>query len=185
MADVTILRLGGSLVERSINVLARGDDGSQFYGVPNVVVFPPGVSSRVVSITAVSDGIPELNTTFDLVLTPYGDPASKIGTQRTVSLVVRESDDPYGVVRFPVDQQILEVRESTLGRNFTAEFTILRDQGTFGEIAAHWMVNSSSSVVEDVYPTEGTVIFQDGVNQSSITIQSIDDQVLSLIFSKL
>lgn len=177
LAQVTILRVGGSLVERSIYCSARGDDGSQLLGIPNVVVFPPGVVSMDINIVANLDGIPELNMTYDLLLTPYGDPASKVGVERTVTVVVLENDDPYGVFNFPIDGQTLLINESLSNENFTAEFEVVRGGGSFGDVTVSWMVIQTSFMV-DVYPTEGTVNFPDGVVRSSFTIQSVNDQVI-------
>jgi hypothetical protein len=63
--EVTVDRIGGDLVARRVlfNVFPNGSQ--EFYGVPNELIFDPGVRSRKATVLARNDGVPEVCASYD------------------------------------------------------------------------------------------------------------------------
>ena len=78
-----------------INSTANED----FFSPNNVVEFPDGASTASASLVLNNDMIPEGNETFQVVITnAFG--GAEIGSQSTMELVVRASDEPHGEFQF-------------------------------------------------------------------------------------
>ena len=178
LTQVTILRLGGSLVERSVRYFAQGDSMplQEFYGLPQVVTFYPGETSKEVSFVAQPDTIPELNETFQLTLASFGNPPSDLGVRTTIDITVLENDDPHGIFGFPEDPMVRSIDESTGSDSYTARFPVVRSAGRFGQANISWSVVTTGAIV-DISPLSGTLSFQDGVNTLDIGITARADEV--------
>lgn len=64
--DVIIERIGGSLIESSVQYSIEPNGADEFYGATNILVFPPGVNESSARILAKKDGIPEVANIFSL-----------------------------------------------------------------------------------------------------------------------
>ena len=66
--------------------------------VSGVVTFDAGESRSEINLTIVNDGIPEFRETFIVELTkPVG--GATIGDRRTVDVIIKENDYPFGLFR--------------------------------------------------------------------------------------
>ena len=77
---------------------------SDFFGTNLVATFPDGTTSISAIITIRNDAVPEGNETFILQITGtrFG---AEVGSQSTMALVIRASDEPHGAVQFdPVSE---------------------------------------------------------------------------------
>ena len=177
--EIVIVRGGGSLVTRSVRYYAEGDAGGEFFGIPNVAVFPPGVTSQTIFIAAQADRIPELHEDFVLTLQSYGNPPSELGSRTRVNITIVQNDDPYGVFTFDENPMIRNIDESSEEGYHTALFPVRRSAGLFDTVGVTWEVTPYSSVV-DLSPANGTLIFEDGISYRYIEIVATDDLVSDL-----
>ena len=176
--EVVIRRIGGSLVRRSVRYYAEGDQGGEFFGVPNVADFPPGVTSKTVFIAANADGIPEILEKFVLTLQSYGNPPSELGFLTKVNITIMPSDDPNGVFEFAENPTIRNIDESTGDNPHQALLPVRRSAGSFGFCEVSWKVFPGPFASHiDLSPTNGTVIFLEGQTLRYIEIIATDDEV--------
>ncbi|XP_072038274.1 adhesion G-protein coupled receptor V1-like [Amphiura filiformis] len=174
--ELTIVRIGGSLVTRSVRLYAEGDNGGEFFGVPNVAVFPPGVTSQTIFIAASADGIPELQEGFVLTLQSYGNPPSELGSRTKVNVSIIQSDDPNGVFEFDENPTIRYIDESIGDIRHQALFPVKRTAGLFGEPKVSWKVLPRTSSI-DLSPINGTLTFHNGDTLRYIDIIATDDDI--------
>lgn len=58
---------------------------------------------------------------------------------------------------------------------FTAVFSIIRNQGTFGNVTVFWAIHPVST--KDIFPEQGTVFFGNEEFLKNITVYSLPDEV--------
>ncbi|XP_061528205.1 adhesion G-protein coupled receptor V1 isoform X2 [Phycodurus eques] len=108
------------------------------------ITFTAGEDSKAIILEAISDKLPEFNEFFVLRLVniSYGQLAA---TSLSASLVIPFNDDPYGVFAIADSDLDQEVAEDVLSEEDMADvssFTILRQQGTFGDVRVAWEIVS-------------------------------------------
>ncbi|XP_069736689.1 adhesion G-protein coupled receptor V1, partial [Phaenicophaeus curvirostris] len=126
--------------------------GEEFYETQGTMFFMDGEGSKPITLHAISDGIPEFNEFYLLKLvnasggTPGpGGQLSK--TNLAVTVMIPFNDDPFGVFVIDPESQDREIVEDVLSEDdlsYITNFTIWRQQGTFGVVRLGWEILSST-----------------------------------------
>ncbi|XP_075398780.1 adhesion G-protein coupled receptor V1 [Tenrec ecaudatus] len=125
--------------------------GQEFYETSGTVNFMDGEGAKPIILHAFADKIPEFNEFYILKLVNISGgspgPGGQLAeTNLQVTVMIPLNDDPFGV--FLLDPECLEreVAEDVLSEDdisYVTNFTILRQQGVFGDVRVGWEVLSS------------------------------------------
>ena len=110
--------------------------------------FPPGNRSATISFDIIDDSLPELSETFEVQLSIFNiagetDDGATIGETNTSTVIVAESDDPYGLLSIGRSSLELEIAEDVPMDNpglGTVTVQVERMRGTIGAIRILWEV---------------------------------------------
>ncbi|EGW05954.1 G-protein coupled receptor 98 [Cricetulus griseus] len=120
--------------------------GQEFYETSGIVNFIDGEGSKPVILHAFPDRIPEFNEFYILKLVNISGSGGQLAeTNLQVTVMIPFNDDPFGV--FILDSECLdrEVAEDVLSEDdmsYITNFTILRQQGIFGDVRVGWEILS-------------------------------------------
>uniref|UniRef100_A0A2K5BZQ4 Adhesion G-protein coupled receptor V1 n=1 Tax=Aotus nancymaae TaxID=37293 RepID=A0A2K5BZQ4_AOTNA len=125
--------------------------GQEFYETSGAVNFMEGEETKPIILHAFPDEIPEFNEFYILKLVNISGGSPGPGGQLAetnlhVTVMIPFNDDPFGV--FILDSECLEreVAEDVLSEDdmsYITNFTILRQQGVFGDVRLGWEILSS------------------------------------------
>ncbi|XP_036081242.1 adhesion G-protein coupled receptor V1 isoform X3 [Rousettus aegyptiacus] len=125
--------------------------GQEFYETSGTVNFMDGEGAKPIILHAFPDKIPEFNEFYILKLVNIsggspGPGGQLAGTNLQVTVMIPFNDDPFGV--FILDPECLEreVAEDVLSEDdmsYITSFTVLRQQGVFGDVRVGWEILSS------------------------------------------
>ncbi|KAK2502262.1 hypothetical protein MC885_005409, partial [Smutsia gigantea] len=125
--------------------------GQEFYETSGTVNFMDGEGAKPIILHAFPDKIPEFNEFYVLKLVNisggFPGPGGQLArTNLQVTVMIPFNDDPFGV--FILDPECLEreVAEDVLSgddMSYITNFTILRQQGAFGDVRVGWEILSS------------------------------------------
>ncbi|PNI73009.1 ADGRV1 isoform 11 [Pan troglodytes] len=125
--------------------------GQEFYETSGTVNFMDGEEAKPIILHAFPDKIPEFNEFYFLKLVNISGgspgPGGQLAeTNLQVTVMIPFNDDPFGV--FILDPECLEreVAEDVLSEDdmsYITNFTILRQQGVFGDVRLGWEILSS------------------------------------------
>ncbi|KAM9694992.1 adhesion G-protein coupled receptor V1 [Trichechus inunguis] len=125
--------------------------GQEFYETSGTVNFMDGEGAKPIILHAFPDKIPEFNEFYILKLVNISGgspgPGGQLAeTNLQVTVMIPFNDDPFGV--FILDPECLEreVAEDVLSEDdmsYITNFTILRQQGVFGDVRVGWEILSS------------------------------------------
>ncbi|XP_029019275.1 adhesion G-protein coupled receptor V1 isoform X2 [Betta splendens] len=160
-----------------------------------VVRFSGGQSEAIISLTVVADDVPELRenvtiTIDDVTTEGLQDPrqAAGVDRQRAQALLsILPNDSPYGVLGWHVDSVFTQTQEpSRTPVNVT--LTIVREQGSFGEVAVHYQTrpalylppSNQATAGMDYSAKEGTINMINGATVAIVTVTILPDDVPEL-----
>ncbi|NWW69684.1 GPR98 protein, partial [Climacteris rufus] len=126
--------------------------GEEFYETYGTVYFMDGEGSKPIVLHAVSDKIPEFNEFYILKLVNISGgspgPGGQLSeTNLAVIVIIPFNDDPFGVFVIDPESQDREIAEDILSEDdlsYITDFTIWRQQGTFGVVRLGWEILSST-----------------------------------------
>ncbi|XP_057203010.1 adhesion G-protein coupled receptor V1-like isoform X1 [Triplophysa rosa] len=124
----------------------------EFLNTSGSIVFRMGEKSKPIVLEAISDKLPEFNEFYELRLMNisggYPGEGGKLALKDlNASVFIPFNDDPFGV--FAIDPNSLEreVAEDVLSVDDMTDvtsFTVLRQQGTFGDVRVAWEILSGA-----------------------------------------
>ncbi|CAB1321522.1 unnamed protein product [Coregonus sp. 'balchen'] len=126
------------------------EPGQEFINNFGSITFTTGEETKPIVLEAISDKLPEFNEFYILRLTNIsggcpGEGGRLTNTSLNASVLIPFNDDPFGVFTIAVDNLDQEVAEDILSEEDMSDvtsFTILRQQGTFGEVRVAWEIVS-------------------------------------------
>uniref|UniRef100_A0A673Z153 Adhesion G-protein coupled receptor V1 n=1 Tax=Salmo trutta TaxID=8032 RepID=A0A673Z153_SALTR len=126
------------------------EPGQEFTNTSGSITFTTGEETKPVVLEAISDKLPEFNEFYVLRLISIsggypGEGGRLANTSLNASVLIPFNDDPFGVFAIAVDNLDQEVAEDILSEEDMSDvtsFTILRQQGTFGEVRVAWEIVS-------------------------------------------
>ncbi|XP_076995276.1 adhesion G-protein coupled receptor V1 [Tamandua tetradactyla] len=127
--------------------------GQEFYETSGNVNFVDGEGAKPIILHAFPDKIPEFNEFYTLKLVNISGGSGSPGlggqlaeTNLQVTVMIPFSDDPFGVFFLEPECLEREVAEDVLSEDdmsYITNFTILRQQGVFGDVRVGWEILSS------------------------------------------
>ncbi|XP_075895105.1 adhesion G-protein coupled receptor V1 isoform X2 [Nelusetta ayraudi] len=126
------------------------EDDEEFTNVSGSITFTTGEETKPIVLQAVSDKLPEFNEFFVLRLVNIsggypGEGGRLAETSLNASVFIPFNDDPFGVFAIAdssLDQELAEDILSDDDMADVASLTVLRQQGTFGEVRVAWEIVS-------------------------------------------
>ncbi|XP_077457045.1 adhesion G-protein coupled receptor V1 [Stigmatopora argus] len=173
--ELHVVRVHGQLLKQLVRYDVMPASNSEFYGPTGILEFKPGEREVMVALVAKSDGVPELDETFSVVLSSHSTPPSRIGSHREVNVTVRRNDDPFGVVQFSQSGATQVIRESKGNETYKVRYSVERSRGLFGEVSVSWTLELAAS--GDVTPIQGNITFKEGDFLKNLTLQSLPDEI--------
>ncbi|XP_015282612.1 PREDICTED: G-protein coupled receptor 98 [Gekko japonicus] len=173
--ELHIVRSRGTLIKQFLRYTVEPRDGNEFYGSTGILEFKPGEREIKLTLLTRMDGIPELDEFYLVVLSGHGELPSKLGNATRVSITILKNDDPHGIIEFVEEGLTVTINESKGGDICAAVFSIIRNQGTFGNVTVSWAIHPVST--KDIYPEQGTVFFGNEEFSKNITVYSLPDEV--------
>ncbi|XP_041793349.1 adhesion G-protein coupled receptor V1 isoform X2 [Chelmon rostratus] len=126
------------------------EENQEFTNTSGSITFTTGEETKPVVLEAISDKLPEFNEFFVLRLVNIsggypGEGGRLAETFLNASVLIPFNDDPFGVFAIADSNLDQEVAEDVLSEDDMADvtsFTILRQQGTFGDVRVAWEIVS-------------------------------------------
>ncbi|ETE65236.1 G-protein coupled receptor 98, partial [Ophiophagus hannah] len=133
LIDLPVIRNAGTLSNVTVEWIATIDgqfaasDLKVFLGN---IQFSPGETMKNLVLEILNDDVPEIEEIIIVELTQASN-GGTIGLERVANVVIPANDKPYGTVSF---QQNLYRIEEPLERSSTANITVKRSGGRFGQL---------------------------------------------------
>ncbi|XP_062238571.1 adhesion G-protein coupled receptor V1 [Platichthys flesus] len=126
------------------------EENQEFTNTSGYITFTNGEETKPIILEAISDKLPEFNEFYILSLVNIsggypGEGGRLAKTSLNASVLIPFNDDPFGVFAIADSNLDQEVAEDVLSEDDMADvtsFTILRQQGTFGDVRVAWEIVS-------------------------------------------
>uniref|UniRef100_A0A4W6G876 Adhesion G-protein coupled receptor V1 n=1 Tax=Lates calcarifer TaxID=8187 RepID=A0A4W6G876_LATCA len=126
------------------------EEGQEFTNTSGSITFTTGEETKPIVLEAISDKLPEFIEFFVLKLVNIsggypGEGGRLAETSLNASVFIPFNDDPFGVFTIAdsnLDQEVAEDVLSDDDMGDVTSFTILRQQGTFGDVRVAWEIVS-------------------------------------------
>ncbi|XP_042344940.1 adhesion G-protein coupled receptor V1 [Plectropomus leopardus] len=126
------------------------EENQEFTNTSGSITFTTGEETKPIILEAISDKLPEFNEFFVLKLVNISGGYPREGgrlakTSLNASVLIPFNDDPFGVFAITDSNLDQEVAEDVLSEDDMADvtsYTILRQQGTFGDVRVAWEIVS-------------------------------------------
>uniref|UniRef100_A0A8B9KIF9 Adhesion G protein-coupled receptor V1 n=1 Tax=Astyanax mexicanus TaxID=7994 RepID=A0A8B9KIF9_ASTMX len=117
----------------------------EFVNTSGFIVFTTGEKTKPIVLEAISDKMPEFNEFYELRLMNISEGGKLADKNLNASVLIPFNDDPFGVFAIDKDNLDQEIAEDVLSvddMSSVTSFTILRQQGTFGDVRLAWEILS-------------------------------------------
>ncbi|TKS78901.1 G-protein coupled receptor 98 [Collichthys lucidus] len=126
------------------------EENQEFTNTSGSITFTTGEETKPIVLEAISEKLPEFNEFFVLRLVNIsggypGEGGRLAETSLNASVLIPFNDDPFGVFAIADSNLDQEVAEDVLSEDDMSDvtsFTILRQQGTFGDVRVAWEIVS-------------------------------------------
>ena len=157
--------------------------GGDYSSADGELVFKTGEVQKTIAFVINDDDIPEIKESFKIRLQTLRGEAVFVNPS-VAEVTINANDYPSGVITFkPVAEGSGEAPVIRISEDIytLATFTVLRTEGTFGQVSVGWYLARSDSktdpVAQDVGPTQGQVVFADGENEKQIELTIVQDSL--------
>nr|Q6JAN0.1 RecName: Full=Adhesion G-protein coupled receptor V1; AltName: Full=G-protein coupled receptor 98; AltName: Full=Monogenic audiogenic seizure susceptibility protein 1 homolog; AltName: Full=Very large G-protein coupled receptor 1; Flags: Precursor [Danio rerio]AAT07468.1 very large G-protein coupled receptor-1 [Danio rerio] len=124
----------------------------EFVNTSGFITFRTGEKTKPIVLEVISDKLPEFNEFYELRLMNVsggypGEGGKLANRDLNASVLIPFNDDPFGVFAIAPDSLEREVAEDVLSVNdmtSVTSLTILRQQGTFGDVRVAWEILSGA-----------------------------------------
>ncbi|XP_047139693.1 adhesion G-protein coupled receptor V1 isoform X1 [Hydra vulgaris] len=149
---------------------------NDFSPIKKTITFLPFETEKSITLQAITDGVPELNETCIFFLaSTTGDTVLYLNFSSEVTIL--ENDDPYGVFCFS-DINPIYTEEGKI-----VNIRVIRQMGLFKNVTVHWSTEKVSTdlfLELDLGNSSGTLFFENGQKENTISIFVIDDNIPEL-----
>ncbi|XP_071506649.1 adhesion G-protein coupled receptor V1-like [Diadema antillarum] len=169
--NLPVVRTAGAIGTVGVSWLATTVSAStaDFNPQSGNVTLVDGQRAATISINIVDDTIYEDDERFTVSLHSPGG-GSVLGSETSIIVKILKNDSPKGLFGFAFTQ------ESVSESGGPVTFTVERTQGTQGRVEARWEVEAAGR--DDLTPSSGTLVFQQGDSRESIIIEAVQDGIL-------
>ncbi|XP_041464132.1 adhesion G-protein coupled receptor V1-like [Lytechinus variegatus] len=174
-AILQLTRGAGIFGEVSVNWQISPTGDNAFLETSGQIVFRDRQQNATITIQTQDDSIPELRTTYTLVLASVTGGASidstSGGNQATIVMVA--SDNPFGVFEFDLPSEVTISEEQNL-----VSIPIVRNAGIFGSVQVSYTTTPyTAQEGVDFAPSTGALTFSEGVDSLDVTIAILNDDI--------
>ena len=143
--------------------------------VQDTLIFSEGSTQAVIPIQILTDLLPEVAESFQLVLSkPTGDVV--LSDPSVCNVIINANDEPHGVLSLKavdgVTFPIFNINEDT--QAVFNDLVVVRSGGSFGVVTLEWRVERNDTLLQvggsDLIPTQGTVTFLEGETEKMLTM---------------
>ncbi|KAI6651569.1 hypothetical protein LOD99_5177 [Oopsacas minuta] len=172
-AQGTVGQVSVEYFTSSLDAFGIGSD-RDYINTAGSLTFSQGQRSQYLTITLVDDAIPELEESFQVILSnPTGlSGKPSLGIGYIINVTIATSDDAFGVFSFRSDSLSRVVSEDDVSTTLYLQ----RTGGLLGDVTLYWSLTGSNGPT-DISPSSGIVYFADGVDNGEIDFSIIQDQI--------
>ncbi|MBN3308256.1 GPR98 protein, partial [Amia calva] len=181
---LVVYRNGGTYGNVSVFFYAQNLEahlGVDFNATSSILYFANGERHKFVEVLIFNDDLPEGDEKFQLILVnpSFG---LELGDNTTATVTILANDDGHGIISFNNSQHFLLREPSSMSApsESVATLYIVRDppQGTFGTVTAQFHITplNGSNATEDLVPTQGFIVLEDGVRVKTLQISAVLDE---------
>eukprot|EP00794_Sanderia_malayensis_P009868 gene9868-10878_t len=172
-----VIRIGGKLTLQRVKIeIKNGRDDFVFY--QSSLTFNPQETKKPFYIYPKDDNIPEIDETFEIVLTSID--GSILGSRTVVNVTILQNEDANGIFSFFNSPNNLNKKEVELRNVYRpVSFEIVRGRGRFGAVSVSWNVTSLNNQPAslDIQPLSGRVDFENGASSKQLVIRIKPDKI--------
>jgi microcystin-dependent protein len=171
---VTVMRVNGSFGDITVDYITADNTavaGADYQPVSGTLTFMDSEISQTIEVPLLDDVTYEGDETFTVALSNVQGSAT-IGTLSSAQVSIIEDDPvpPSGVLQFS------GVSYSVAENNTSVMVTVMRVNGSFGDVTVDYNTEDNTAVVgEDYQPVSGTLTFMDGEISQTIEVPLLDD----------
>ncbi|XP_030832667.1 adhesion G-protein coupled receptor V1 isoform X3 [Strongylocentrotus purpuratus] len=174
-ATIHVTRGAGIFGEVTVNWQISPAGDNAFLETSGQIIFRDRQQNATITIQTLDDSIPELRTTYMLVLASVTGGASidsaSGGSQATIVMVA--SDNPFGVFEFDLPSEITVSEDDNL-----VSIPIVRNAGIFGTVQVSYTTTPySAQEGADFAPSTGALTFSEGVDSLDVTLAILQDAI--------
>uniref|UniRef100_A0ACB8EQA8 G-protein coupled receptor 98 n=1 Tax=Sphaerodactylus townsendi TaxID=933632 RepID=A0ACB8EQA8_9SAUR len=179
--STTVIRLVIERIGQPVNITAivsiHGENTGDFFDTYAAAYITETETNRTVYISVCDDDLPEADETFTFYLTlqkPF--PGVKLGSPRTVTVIILSNDNAFGIISFSMPALI--TLNEPRGRNESVPLTLIREKGTYGTVTVIYEIEGAPDIPEeDLSPIRGNITFPPGTAELIYNLFVLDDQI--------
>ena len=173
---ITVIRTGDLTKTAIINISSMNgsaEDGLDYIGINQALVFNPGESVITVSVPVIDDGDDEEIETVNLLLSQVQD--ATIGDQSSAVLEIVDNDEPLP----QLDSVFFEPANYAFRESAgLVQLTVKRTGNLAGEVLIEYLAIGGNAGNADYVLMPGTLVFADGVDTATIELRILEDRAL-------
>ncbi len=177
LASITVNRNGSTLETSSVDCYTTTNGtatpGVDYTPVTNTIVFPPGASSETFGIPIIPNGLPEGNLTVGLAMTNPTNTVIDQALPNTATLTIVDNVSAPGNFTFASNSF------SIADGNTNAIITVIRTNGSVGQVSVNYAANGGTATLADYVPTNGSLTFLDGQTSKTFSVPIVKDTNLT------
>jgi hypothetical protein len=172
---VPVVRSGGYFssvsVQWSIEALSEGLDSDDIVAFSGTLTFEGTSTTADIIITHLDDDIPELEETYNVVLSSPG-PGAALGSLIRTRVSLAASDQPHGALGFDCSSRFGGGNiDGHVGGS--VDLRVERSGGAFGEVSVQVVTTSDGTAPAGAYdPIVATLTFAEGERSATVTLRA-------------
>ena len=148
-----------------------------YKAVNGTVTFSAGTTQSKITVSILSDKIPEIEERFKIVLNPpTGDTVLVDPSQ--IDIIINANDDQHGILSLKTENGSMFPYPTVTANEDTSseivDLIVVRSGGTFGRVSVRWKLERNDSSQEEIWsdisPSEDTVWFMEGEKERTVRL---------------
>jgi hypothetical protein len=167
---LTVQRVGPATGNHSVSYTLAGvlaTAGADFGAAGGTLLFPPGVTTRTITVPIAADALDEANETFTVTLTGPS-PGAGLGVPAVATVTITD-DDTAGTVQFAATAY-------SVGEGGAVTLTVTRTGGMAGPVTVAYTLTPGSALAGSDYVAQsGVLTFAAGEAGQTLTLTTLGD----------